>query len=126
MKKVLAIDYGTERLGLAVSRAGLAEPLMVVANDDNLFNWLKEIIDEKGIELILLGLSENKMAKKTKDFAHQLSSEIKLPLKFVDETLSSSQARSRLARSPLKLKTKQGPIDHYAAAIFLQDWLDEQ
>lgn len=124
MKKVLAIDYGTKRIGLAVSRAGLADPLTVVVNDENLLSWLKALIEEKEIGLILIGISEQKMAEKTKCFAQELEKLVNVPLAFVDETLSSEEARKHLAHSSIKLKSKQGPIDHYAAAIFLQDWLD--
>lgn len=125
MKKVLAIDYGTKRVGLAVNHAGLAEPLTIVANDENLVPWLKSLIEDQEIELILVGISEQKMAEKTKFFAEKLKTAVGIPLDFFDETLSSAEARKRLAHSSMKLKSKQGPIDHYAAAIFLQDWLDE-
>lgn len=125
MKKILAIDYGTKRLGLAVNQFGLAEPLMILKNNQNLIKNLLKVLKEEKIELILLGLSENKMAQKTKTFAQKLKQEASIPLEFVDETLSSHQVHQKLSNSHMKLKKRQGPIDHYAAAEFLQEWLDE-
>ncbi len=125
MKNILAVDYGTKKIGLAVSHVGLAEPLVVMANDEKFVPWLKTLVQEKNIELILVGISEQKMAEKTKIFAQQLKTAVGLPIEFVDETLSSAEVHRRLAKSSMKLKAKQGPIDHYAAAIFLQAWLDE-
>ena len=124
MKKVLALDFGTQRIGLAISQHGLAEPLEVISNNDQVFEKIKQIIDREEADLILLGLSENQMAQKTKQFAQKLKKIIAIPLEFTDETLSSKNVHQKLATSPMKLKKRQGPIDHYAAAEFLQEWLD--
>lgn len=125
MKIVLAIDYGTQRIGLAINRVGLAEPLKILTNDEFLFKKLTQILGEEKIELILIGMSENKMAQKTKEFTQELGKKIKLPIEFVDETLSSKAVHQKIAHSHMKLKKRQQPIDHYAAAEFLQEWLDE-
>ncbi len=124
MKKILAIDFGTVRVGLAINQELWAEPYQIIANDEQLFDKLKEIIAEEQIELILVGLSENVMAEQTKKFAAQLESEVDLPLKFTDETLSSAQVHHKLINSPMKKSRRQQPIDHYAAAEFLQEWLE--
>lgn len=124
MKNVLAIDYGTKRIGLAVNKAGLVEPLAILINDGFLFKKLTQILKEEKIELILVGISENKMAQKTKEFAQELGKKTKLPIEFTDETLSSKNVHQKLAHSHMKLKKRQKPIDHYAAAEFLQEWLE--
>ena len=124
MKNVLAIDYGTKRIGLAVNKAGLAEPLAILINDESVFEKIKQILEQKEIDLILVGLSENKMAEKTKEFAQELGKKTKLPIEFTDETLSSKNVHQKLAHSHMKLKKRQKPIDHYAAAEFLQEWLE--
>lgn len=120
--KILAIDYGTVRIGLAVSRATLAEPLEIIANDNNVFNALKKVITEESIEKIVVGISENIMAEKTKTFVSQLKQHTDLPISFFDETLSSHSVHMKL-RSAKKSK-REGHIDHYAAAEFLQEYLD--
>lgn len=126
MKKILAIDFGTKRIGLAVSRYSLAEPLEILDNDENLFESLLQILDSEKIELILVGMSENEMAQKTKRFTQKLKKVTLLPIEFADETLSSKNTHQKLATSHMKLKKRQSPIDHYAAAEFLQEWLDEE
>ena len=124
MKKVLALDFGTQRIGLAISHHGLAEPLKIINNDNQVYEKVKQIIDQEGANLILIGLSENQMAQKTKQFAKKLKEAIATPIEFVDETLSSQNTHQKLASSSMKLKKRQSPIDHYAAAEFLQEWLD--
>lgn len=122
--KVLAIDYGTVRVGTAVSMHSLAEPLVVLLNDDDLLNNLQTLVSENEVELILVGLSENEMAKKTKMFVDELKKQIKLPIIFVDETLSSHAVKNKLKLA--KKSKRSGDIDHYAASEFLQNWLDEK
>ena len=76
------------------------------------------------IELILVGISENKMAEKTLEFIQKLKNYISIPLEFADETLSSSIIHQKLANSHMRLKKRQQPIDHYAAAEILEEWLE--
>jgi RNase H-fold protein (predicted Holliday junction resolvase) len=64
------------------------------------------------------------MAQKTKEFSQELKKNTSLPIEFTDETLSSKNVHQKLATSAMKLKKRQGSIDHYAAADFLQEWLD--
>lgn len=121
-QKVLGIDYGTTRIGLAMADGPLAEPLVIVNNDDQALAKIKQIIDHEQIEQIVMGLSENQMAVKTKAFAGELKSLVNLPVKFIDETLSSYEMHRKLI--DVKKSVKQGPIDHLVAAQLLQDWLD--
>jgi putative transcription antitermination factor YqgF len=125
MQKILAIDFGTKRIGLAVSRHSLAEPLKIIDNNELMLEKLKQTLEQEEVELILVGMSENEMAEKIKRFTQELGEIISLPIEFADETLSSKNTHHKLATSHMKLKKRQGPIDHYAAAEFLQEWLDE-
>lgn len=123
-KRVLAIDYGSKRVGVAISRGSLAEPLTILTLDSLIFIKLQKICDSEKIDLILVGLSENKMAQETKKFAAELKKELNTPLEFVDETLSSKTVHGKLATSHMRKSKRQQPIDHFAAAEFLQEWLD--
>lgn len=140
--KTLALDYGTKRIGVAVSYGTLAEPLKVVANFSNpgekdvvtqeaLQELLKIILKEK-IEQIVIGLSENAMAEKIEEFLgfvrkflmEQMSKE-KIPqIELFDETLSSNEVHRRLSQKGIKFKKRQGEIDHYAAAVILEEWME--
>lgn len=121
--KTLAIDYGTKRVGLAVSYASLAEPLMILDNDEQLFKNILQLIQNHHIKQIVIGLSENEMAEKTRRFALLLQEKTPLPIYFNDETLSSYQVHQFLKLH--RLKERQGPIDHLAAAVILQNFLDQ-
>lgn len=124
-KKVLAIDFGTKRIGLAVSHASLAQPLKIILNDDQVLENIRQVVAQGKITQLVVGMSENEMAVKIQNFVEKLKEKISLPIALTDETLSSYQTHQKLATSHMKLKKRQGPIDHYAAAEFLQEWLDE-
>lgn len=133
MKNFLGIDYGTKRIGLAVNVASLVEPLLVLNNqlsDDHptasveVISKIAQICLDQKIETIVLGYSEAQMAKKTKLFAEILKNNIDLPIIFSDETLSSHEVNRRMKEASFSLKKRQGSIDHYAAALILEDFLE--
>ena len=121
--KALAIDYGTVRVGLALSVATLADPLKVIPNDTNLLTNILKICTENNVEILVVGISENEMAQKTKEFVASLTQQTNIPITYVDETLSSYSVHKKLTTA--KKSKRSGDIDHYAAAEFLQVWLDE-
>lgn len=133
MKNFLGIDYGTKRIGLAINVASLVEPLLVLDNQVNadqpiadpaLISQIGKICLEQKIDTIVLGYSEAQMAEKTKVFAQMLKDSINLPIVFADETLSSHEVGRRMKEAAFSLKKRQGPIDHYAAALILEDYLE--
>lgn len=122
--KIIAIDYGTVRVGIAMSAGTLADPVAILPNDDRLFETIVRLCKEEGAQLILVGLSENVMAEKTKLFVNKLRKHVDIPIEFMDETLSSHFVHKKLAVA--KKSKRKGNIDHYAAAEFLQEWIDEK
>ena len=135
MQNYLAIDYGTKRIGLAYNVLSLVEPLMVVDNqitDDNpiaseqSLSTIGQICQDRKIEQIVLGLSEAEMAFKIKVFAKLLEEKINLPVVLMDETLSSYEVGRRMKEAGFPLKKRQGPIDHFAAALILEDFLETE
>lgn len=133
MKNFLGIDYGTKRIGLAFNVLSLVEPLFVlenqindqnpIASDKSLDEIVKICVDKK-IDQIVLGLSEAEMAEKIKLFAELLKEKTKLPLVLIDETLSSHEVGRRMKEAGFPLKKRQGPIDHYSAALILEDFIE--
>ena len=133
-KTVLGVDYGSKRIGLAISRGTLATPLLVIQNQpyfakasqgkQSPITKIKKICEEEAVEKIVMGLSENEMAEKTKIFVKKLQAAIKLPLEYFDETLSSQAVEKKLKSQSIKKSKRSGAIDHYAAAEILQEWLD--
>lgn len=125
---VLAIDFGTVRIGLAISKHTLAVPLEIIANNELKFLKIEEICELNDVKKIVVGISENEMARKTKKFANELKNIIKInwknkpTIEYMDETLSSRSVHDKLKTAK---KSKRGNhVDHFAAAEFLQEWLD--
>lgn len=126
----LGIDYGTKRVGVAIATTFLAEPLVVLANTPQLLEELQELIQERRPAVIVIGISEREMAEQTRQFAAQLEAHLhqhtaESPrIVFADETLSSVEVYEKLHQSGKRDIRQKGPIDHYAAAHILQEYLD--
>ncbi len=123
---VLAIDYGTVRVGLAKSVLSFAQPLKIIGNTPKLIPELVALCQELSITRIVVGLSENTMAEKTREFVTELQKNIELPIDFWDETLSSQAVHQKVRELGRNKGKNRQAIDHYAAAEILQDWLDSQ
>jgi putative holliday junction resolvase len=137
--RTLAIDLGSRRVGLALSDAGgkLATPLRVlsVSSEEQAIAPILAIVDEEGVERIVLGLPLNMddsvgpAARGVIEWGKVFQAQCKLPLIFVDERLSSFAAeqdliaRQRLGEKMTR-KQKKGQLDAMAAAMILQGFLD--
>jgi len=124
MNCTLGIDYGRKNIGLSLANSFIAEPLLVLSNNSQFLSKLQTLIKKHSVDQLVIGLSENKMAQETKKFAATLTSNLNLPLRFHDETLTSRQAQSKLAHK--KKSHRQKPQDAYQATLMLQDYLDSK
>jgi len=123
--KILAFDFGLSRIGVAESFNTLAEPLEIIPNNANTLELIEKIIAIHKPAILVVGLSEREMADLSRDFAHKLEEHFSLPVHYMDENLSSKEVHQRLAQRDRKHRQYKGPIDHYAAALILQNYLDE-
>jgi len=138
--RVLAIDYGRRRLGLAVS-----DPLRVAARP--LATWtrsnrrhdlarLRSLCREQGITRIVVGWplqlsgAWGDMASEAASFAERIRKDLGIPVELVDERLSSWEAAQVLVhdhatkgRSPNPRHPKRRRLDEVAAAVILRDYL---
>lgn len=124
MKKYLCIDYGRVRIGLAVSYDTLAEPLKIFGNSEDTIEFLQEIIAEEAVDAIVVGISDREMAEETKSFVQKLKEKVSLPIDFIDESFSSKIVQKKMIEANVKQSKRQQPIDHFAAAHILQEYLD--
>jgi len=116
--KLLALDYGERRTGTAFGLKGVIETGPVIeAEKDELISELEKVCRAEAIDLVLIGLSEGVMAQKTRKFAKKLVNAVKLPVEFIDETLTSWEAE-RLKED--LAKPKGVPVDSLAAALVLK------
>lgn len=121
---ILGIDYGTKRIGLAISIGKLAEPLEIVPNSEGVIDRIQTICVERAVEKIVIGISDREMAMMTQQFATDLGNKTNLSVEFIDESYSSVQVHDLLRQSGKFNSQKNGPIDHFVAAYVLQEYLD--
>ena len=132
--RILAIDHGTKRMGIAVSDElkMLAQPLEFIPAEPftAFLERLKELIREKEVELILVGMSRNMdgsygpAALKVREFIAVLNDVLAVPIKVWDERLTSVQANRYLIEGNVRRDKRKEKVDQMAAAILLQSYLD--
>ena len=133
---VLAFDFGTRRIGVAVGEPllGSARPLTMIDAEDNdsRFAAIAKIIAEWQPQQLVVGLalaldgSEHEMTQRCRRFAHQLEGRFRLNVTLVDERLTSVDAESRLAAQGKNWKQRKQSLDAEAAATILQDYFIQQ
>ena len=138
MGTILAIDYGLKRVGLAVSdpERAFAFPCDVIENKsfDYLFSQINNLILERDIDLILVGMpynmnknnsgvTKNEMEKTVESFVNKLQKSITIPIKLVDERLSSFSAGEKLKEAGVSAKKSKKYIDSEAARLLLEEFL---
>lgn len=122
--KYLGIDFGLRRVGLAMSDGILASPLKVLTGRGfaDLVDQIKK--EAKGFDKLIIGMPEGKMAQNVKGVMKALRMQ-GLDVEEVDETLSSQKALEKMIEIGTP-KKKRKVSDDTAAAIILQEYLDNQ
>ena len=138
MGRILAIDFGSSRIGLA-----LTDPAQIIGSPFKtlqvkgkkfpaIIDLLLEVIKEKDVELILLGLplllsgKDSDTTKQVREFAALLEKNTKLPLELIDERLTSRLAMHTLKEAGLNRKERSKHVDEISASIILQGYLDSK
>jgi len=136
--RFLGIDYGTKRIGIAVSDENiiLAFPKGILPNDLNIFKNLEEILKTENVSEIVVGESvdfkgqENVVSKEIEIFISELKNKFNLPVYEQKEFLTSVEARGREGKeinNDRKIKREGSKkIDDSAAALILQRYLDRR
>lgn len=122
--RILAVDYGLKKIGLAITEGELVEPLAVIERTDRSVQKIARICQEKEIDKIVVGLPEGKLVATIKQFAQQLAAEAEIPLVFQDERLTSQEAIVKMIEAGKRRGSRQKKEDAVAAAIILQDYLE--
>ncbi|MBI3878915.1 MAG: Holliday junction resolvase RuvX [Verrucomicrobia bacterium] len=132
--RILALDHGTVRIGVALSDElkMFATPLEFIAAEPfpAFLERLKQLLREKEVELILVGMPRNMdgsygpAALKVQEFVAVLKGAVTVPIRTVDERLTSVQAQKFLREGGKSAKQQRGKVDQAAAALLLQGYLD--
>jgi len=133
MARILSIDYGKKRTGLAVT-----DPLKIIATaldtveTPKLMAFLKDYFSKEGVELVIIGMPTNMDDSDThatplvRNFIAQFQKAYpNLPIKEVDERFTSKMASQAMLQMGLKKKQRQnkGMVDQIAATIMLQEYM---
>jgi putative Holliday junction resolvase len=136
MARILAIDFGLRRLGLAVS-----DPLRLTAqgletleppNAAARVTGLLKVIDKYDVHEVLIGNPLSKqgtataMSQRVAKFAEDLRRRVECEVKLWDERLTSAEANRMLRSSGIGVNKRQRAVDRVAATLLLQSYLDWQ
>ena len=132
--RILALDHGTKRIGVALSDelGMIAQPLEFIPAEPfaGFLARLQEIIRDKQVELVLVGMPRNMdgsygpAALQVEGFIAALDRALTVPIKSVDERLTSVQANRVLLEGNMRRQKRKEKVDQMAAAILLQSYLD--
>lgn len=131
--RLLGIDYGEKRIGLALSDPLqlISRPYLVISNKgENVFAEIEQIIRKKDVNLIILGLPLNLAGEETDKtrevflFYEKLKNAVNIPVKLWDERYSSVEAKSILREMGIDKRDYKLHLDKIAASIILKDYLE--
>lgn len=132
--RVLALDIGEVRIGIAASDATgtVASPVTVLPAQEVLGHarTFRRVLEDYEPELLVCGHpqtlagEEGPQAARIAEQARQIAAACGLPLEFADERLSSREAKRILREEGLSERAMRGKVDMVAASLFLQAWLD--
>lgn len=130
----MGLDYGRKRIGVAVSDPlGItAQPVTTIdaRNTTGTMQQLNTLMKEYQVQCIVLGMpltlrgEKGNAAKSVDRFADMLKKQIKIPVVFWDERLTSVQAERSMRHGKRKPSREKAKIDQIAAALLLQNYLD--
>ena len=130
----LGLDVGKKRIGIAgCDRTGLIAAGITTLHRTSFqrdVEIIEQIIEDRDVEILIVGLpysmdgSIGFQARHIQKFTKRLTSILKLPVEYVDERLTSYQAKQMLIAENRSPSRNKGLIDRKAAALILQQWLD--
>lgn len=136
MGRILAIDYGRKRVGLAVT-----DPLKIIAtaldtiDENKVLDFLKAYCSKEDVETFVVGMpktldnNDSENAKYVKAFSEKLAKALPIiPIHFIDERFTSSMALDAMIAGGMKKKDRRekGNIDKISATIILQSFLEQK
>jgi len=134
MQRILSLDFGTKRIGVAVSDAlNITAQAIGTIERKGMKNDLKKIRDlaqEYSAARLIVGLplnmdgGEGKSAKLAIDFVNELKKEINIPVEMIDERLTTAQGERIFLEADLSRGKRKKNLDKIAAQLILQNYLD--
>lgn len=132
--RILGIDYGRKRVGLALSDplGYSAQPFGYLPKDKKIFDQIRNVIKEKTVSEIVVGhprsLSghEGEMAKEVEAFAKELEEKVGKPVHLWDERFTTSEAENLLVSADVRRSKRKEVRDTIAASLILQGFMESR
>ncbi len=131
MTRLLAVDFGSQRIGLAVSEGQLVIPIDPWPSDINSAKQIADICKDRQISKLLVGLPLSLSGSRTRStelaisFAQELASESNIEVRLIDERLTTVSAASKLRESGRDSRTAKNLVDSQSAAEILESALNQ-
>ena len=136
-QRILGIDYGSRRVGLALSdpMGIIAQPIDAVKQSSELVADLRTVVEREHVQTIIVGMPLNlkgqqaQTAQEVQKFVEQLRTELSMEVATWDERFTTTIAQQTMIAMGTKkkeLQQKNGRIDSMAAAVMLQNYLDNK
>lgn len=136
MGRILGLDIGDKRIGVALSdpTGVLASPLTILERitDESVIENILEIVSQRDVQIIIIGLPRSMngrighQAEKVQSFAEELRQKTDIPVDYRDERLTTVTAVRLKKEASKRRPNKKTRYDAMAAAIILQDYLEEK
>lgn len=134
--RVLAIDFGEARIGLAISdpEGTLALPLTTLrrSSDAAAIRQIGDLVTREGVERLVIGEPRNmdgslgEAAQRVRSFSRKLEASLSIPCDSIDETLTSVAASERLRDAGIDPRRHPERVDAVAAQILLEQFLERR
>lgn len=133
--RVMALDLGSVRIGVAVAAAGVATPLCTLKRTKDrqgLHREIRNLVDEWEVAHVIVGLPlslsgrRGPAAQNAETEIAELRATLGVPVEAYDERFSTVSADRSLKATSMNGQARRGVIDQVAAAVMLQAWLDSQ
>ena len=130
--RILALDVGLRRIGVAISdpTGTLARTLAVVRRDGNIWTRIAQWVSDEEVGSIVVGYpllfdgSKGSQARDVEAFVGELEQHVSAPIHLWDESLSTARAQQIMIESGRRRQDRKKHIDAVAAAVILQEFLD--
>jgi putative holliday junction resolvase len=133
---VIALDVGSKRIGVAgCDGTGLIATGLMTIDRQSLeldLETIRQLIADRAATILVLGLpykmdgALGAQAKRVQKFGNRLGKSLGMTVEYVDERLTSIAAEESMVAAGISLRDHKGEIDRRAAAIILQQWLDDR
>jgi len=134
LKKILAIDFGERRIGIAISdrKQTFAFPKLTIdtSKTPNFLQKIQALVKKENIGKIVIGNpvkidgKDSNKSKKIKAFSEKIKKMVDVPIQFWDESYTTEKAKNILHRSGKSFKENKYKLDQIAASLILEEYLE--